>query len=165
MSSYGQVIDSGYEPYHEEVYKGFADYFQNPDLLKVKDVENLSMYATRIFALLGFEQRYLIAMVPKDTHEVGYRSRLADLSWTSLQTRTLTENYNVLTHNYMPRRTPFSMKRINMVKQTPDSYLYDVDNAGFSIILLPTSKQSMEYSLVGTVATAIETYQTIIKLN
>lgn len=165
MQSYGQIVETGYQPYYDEIYEGFADYFQNPDMVKVKNVDKSSMYAVRIFSMLGFEQRYLIVLVPQDHHDTGYRVKLNSLKWTSLQTRTLTDNYNVLTHSYLPRRTPFVMKQIKLINQTPSGYIYEVLNGGYTVYLLPTNNKSLEYSITGTVVTALETYQTIITFN
>ena len=98
MFKYGQIIDSGFEPEKHSVYQAFTDYFNNPTMTKVKDVDKYSMYITRIHAMLGNAERYLITIVPRDVNNKKHTEKMQSLEWVSLQTRTLEEIHRVPSH-------------------------------------------------------------------
>jgi len=161
MASYGQVIDSDYDPVKDTVYPLFTEYFQNPKLVKKKDVDKFSMYITQIYALLGVEFRYLIVFLPKDRFPIGSVRSLGDLQWVSLQTRTLTDEYKVPSHTYIPRRLQSLDKKIELVSKDDLQYKYKVEELPLEIVLLPKTK-GLDYQPSGTVVTALETYQTLV---
>ena len=60
MSEYGQIINPEYKPEKNSVYNSFSEYFGDPLLTKIKDVEQYSVYMTKIQSMLGTTYRYLI---------------------------------------------------------------------------------------------------------
>ena len=44
MSQYGVMLDTTADPLNEQVYESFVQYFNNPVLAKIKNVEQYSMY-------------------------------------------------------------------------------------------------------------------------
>ena len=161
MAQYGQVLDNLYDPSREGVYALFTDYFENPLLTKVKDVETYSMYAVKIHALLGIENRYIIVFLYKDDNPKGHQDRLENLRWVSLQTRGIPDEYSVTIHSYIPRRTSIDQK-INVTEIKDRTYVYKVTNIPINITLLPSKNKNVDYSHSGTVTSALETYNTVV---
>jgi hypothetical protein len=157
----GEFIDTGFDPSRELVYNLLVSYFENPLMTKIKDVAQYSMYLTKIQAMLGIEFRYLIVFVLKNKEAVNSTSRLDNLKWISLQTRTLTDDHNISQHSYIPRRIPELDQRIVLENKSERQYLYKVEKLPILITLLPKTK-SIDYNSTGTVTTALETYQTIV---
>lgn len=163
MAHYGHILDSTYDPRKEEVYSIFSEYFGNPTMTKIKNIGEYSMYMVKIQAQLGIEFRYLIIFVYKDTLVVGRREQLSKLSWVSLQTRTLTDNHDIIVHSYNPRRLQGLMKTINLTTPNTGKYIYKVEDLPLTVTLLPKEKDGdNQYTSSGTIVTALETYQTII---
>lgn len=161
MAQYGQVLDNFYDPSREGVYTLFTEYFENPLLTKVKNVDKYSMYAVRIHALLGIENRYVMVFVYQDEHPVGHQERLSTLNWISLQTRDLPDEYKVTMHSYIPRRTKID-QRISLVQTRERTYIYNVASLPLQITLLPTKNKNIDYNQSGSVTSALETYNTIV---
>ena len=160
MAQYGELLDSFYDPNKEPVYNLFTDYFRDPGMTKIKDIDNYSMYMTKIHSLLGIEHRYVIAFVFKDEKPLGNKENLSNLKWLSLQTRTMTEEHDLPFHTYIPRRTTLD-KKINITQRNERSCSYAVDGLPIIITLLQKGK-TMNYVSSGSVVSALETYSTII---
>jgi len=161
MAYHGQPLDVDYDPAKEDLYSLFSQYFKNPKMTKIKDINNYSMYICKIHALLGIEYRYVIVFVNKDELPNGTEKFLLDLYWISLQTRTLTDEHNIPSHAYIPRRIPELDKKIQITTKNNEQYKYKVDDLPIEITLLPKSK-GLDYQPTGTVVTALETYHTIV---
>ena len=164
-----EMLNPFYNPMHDFIYAEFVKYFENPQMVKLKDVgihpDVYSMYIIKIHALLGIEYRYLIAFVFKDEFPQGHAEPLSNLRWQSLQTRTMTTDYNIPIHSYSPRKLPALDRKITMTNRTDDEYTYAVEGLPIAITLLPKNKtRGIEYSPIGNVITSLETYQTIVTL-
>lgn len=164
MAHYGQTLNSGYDPARDNIYQLFSHYFENPRMVKIKDIGKYSMYMVKIHALLGVEFRYLIAFVPNNGLPNGDEKFLNQLNWESLQTRTLTDEHKLPFHSYNPRRLPDLDKRITLKNNDNSQYIYSVEKLPIQIILLPVknNSQSLQYSPTGSVVPALETYQTLV---
>lgn len=163
MAHYGQTLDSGYDPTRDDIYALFSRYFENPRMIKIKDIDKYSMYMIKIHALLGVEFRYLIVFVPKNDLPKGDEKFLGQLQWESLQTRTLTDDHNIPFHSYTPLRLPNLDKKIQLKTKDMNQYVYSVSELPVQIILLPTKNgTSFDYNPSGSVVSALETYQTLI---
>jgi len=161
MASYGQILDTGYDPVKDNIYPLFHQYFENPRLVKIKNVDKYSMYMVKIHALLGVEFRYLIAFVPKNDLPIRDEKFLSQLEWESLQTRTLTDDHIIPSHSYTPKRLPNLDQKIQLRSKDDNQYVYNVIDLPIRITLLPTSK-GLDYNPSGTVVSALETYQTLV---
>jgi hypothetical protein len=160
MASYGQVIDTFSEPEKEFVYQGLIEYFENPMMTKIKDAGEYSMYGVKIHALLGIENRYLLLFKHKDTEPIGTSVNLSLLRWVTIQTRALTDEYDVSTHSYIPRRTKIDTK-LFLFYHDNKQFNYHAQNLPIQVTLLP-KKGGIEYSNTGSLVSALETYQTIL---
>lgn len=162
MASYGQPLDYGYDPRRDDIYPLFANYFGNPKMTKLKQVDRYSIYYCKIHALLGVEFRYLIVFVVNDSSPIKSEKFLAELEWDCFQTRTLSDEHNLPFHSYIPRRVPDLDKKISLQNKDSQKYTYSVDDLPIKITLLPNSKRGLDYNSSGTVVSALETYYTVV---
>jgi hypothetical protein len=163
MSEYGQEINPGYDPSKNTVYEAFVDYFNNPVLTKIKNVDNYTVYMTRIHSMLGNTYRYLILFVERDVNMFNTTKKMKELQWISLQTRTLEDNHNLKSHDYQASLKPPLNKKIKIQNQNVNKSTYYSDDFSLVITLLHTRKNnSYQYQSTGTIISALETYQTII---
>jgi hypothetical protein len=167
METYGEIIDD-YDPLKENIYKLFADYFNNPVMTKMKDEKKLSMYVCRLYCLLNKECRYIIAFTNETEQSIGTIVNLSNLEWVSLQTRTLPdtfENFHDLktSHGYQPSLEGPLKTKIKRVKTTKETSTYECEDYPIIVTLLHTDKNTVEvYQQNGTVIHALETFQTVI---
>lgn len=162
MASYGQLIEDGYDPDQDIVYPLFVNYFGDPKMVKLKNVDKFSMYITKIHALLGIEHRYLIVIVRQDGHQKGHAQNLSALRWVSLQTRTLQDDYDAPILSYVPRRFPDIDKKIVLSSKDSRQYIYSVDGLPIRIAIIPKTGGGYDYTPTGSVVVALETFQTIV---
>lgn len=163
---FAEVINPSYDPKKNEVFEAFVEYFNNPLMVKIKNVSNFSMYCVKIYAMLGNAYRYLIVLTEIDFEELGFKKHLKDIEWVSLQTRTLQEKYIVHTHSYRKNLKPPLNDKISVQSRTEDASTYKAENLPLVITLLNTRKNNKhQYSPSGTIISALETFQTIINFD
>lgn len=163
---FAEVINPSYDPKKNEVFEAFVEYFNNPLMVKIKNVSNFSMYCVKIYAMLGNAYRYLIVLSEIDFEELGFKKHLKDIEWVSLQTRTLQEKHIVHTHSYPKNLKPPLNDKISVQSRTEDASTYKAENLPLVITLLNTRKNNKhQYSPSGTIVSALETFQTIINFN
>lgn len=159
----GQVINPQYDPTKNAVYEAFYEYYNNPEMTKIKNVGTYSMYMTRIYSMLGNSYRYLIVFVDRDVNQVGFKKFMKDCEWVSLQTRTLEDAHDLKPHVHQSRNTPKLSQQINIKEQNEKQSTYIAENYPLSITLLHTRKNNVyQYQPKGTITSALETFQTII---
>ena len=163
MAQYGEIILE-YDSETESVYKYFIDYFNNPTMTKIKTIQTLSMYLTKIHCLLSNEYRYLILLIEEDNLPLGAQKMMVNLPWKSLQTRTLQENHEVAIHKYNPTtKTPLN-RTIIRTNTTEEFSTYQCEELSLVITLLH-KKDKTDYRSEGKIINALETYQTIITIS
>lgn len=150
------------DPIKEYVYKLFTEYYDNMTLYKIKDDDNFSVYMARLQCLLLNEQRYLIAVIPRDQFPPSYQKPLENLRWVSLQIRNLEEGYNIQPQSYNMKRTQDFQRRIKVETRNEDVTTYNVQDLPIHISLLHTRGQEYEYPDEGSLISALETFRTII---
>lgn len=150
------------DPVKEYTYRLFADYYDNMILYKVKDDGDFSVYMARLQCLLLNEQRYLIALVPRDQFPPMYRQSLENLRWMSLQIRNLEEGYELEPQSYQMKRTPDFQRRIKISTRNQDVSTYTIDDLPIQVSLLHMRGQEYEYPNEGSLISALETFRTII---
>lgn len=163
MTEYGQVLNPYYDPAKNRIYEVFTNYFDNPVLTKIKDVEQFSMYMAKIFSLVGNLHRYLVLIVNKDSNQVGFKKNMKNFEWISLQTRSLEDVHNIQVHNFHPNvKIPEVKQKIRVRSRDEKQTVYDCDEFPLMVTLLHTRKNyTMQYPDIGNITTALETYQTI----
>lgn len=161
MAHYGQVLDDiGID--RRMMFKHFTEYFDNPVMIKIKDVNGYSMYMRKTHCLLSKECRYLIAFVKEDQMPPKSQERLVDLDWVSFQTRTLPDQHDIPSHAYHPRADGPLSAKIERTSKTDDSSTYTCKDLPINVVLLNTKKGVNDYQNQGSVIAALETYNTII---
>lgn len=162
MAQYGQLLNA-FDPEKDEVYTHFDSYFNQPVLIKVKDVENYSVYMTKTYCLLSGICRYIMTFVPTDEESKGTPKLLSELKWESLQTRTLMDDHDIPSHAYNARMGTKLDAVIERTSITDESSVYKCEDLPITLTLLHKNPGTpSEYQKTGTVVSAVETYQTII---
>lgn len=161
MAQYGELIGA-VVPLRDSVYDAFATYYNNPVMTKTEFKEDCAIYMARIQGLLGVQQRYLVAIVRGDRHPVNTTSKLRALEWDSFQALTLEKKTLTSTHFYTPRKgTPLD-DEIVRVKKDIDRSVYHSAKSGLEIVLSRAKGMSGQFQDKGSVASALETYNTVI---
>jgi hypothetical protein len=164
MTEYGQLIDA-YDPNKDRMYLAFIEYFNNPIMTKIKNVDSFSVYMSKTYCLLNKECRYIITFIPQDNSIIGTTEKFSTLKWISLQTRTLSDRHNLPSHSYNAVGKGPLLAKITRIKTELLSSTYSCDEFPITITLLHTEKNSNSYQNNGNIIAALETYQTIIVLN
>ena len=163
MAGYGEILEP-FEPDLDLMYKAFVNYFKDPVMVKIKNVDKYSMYMIKNYCLLSKECRYMVALVPKDGYDVGYKQSLSNLRWVSFQTRTLDADHDLPPHSYNPIRGGPLDVEIVRIKTDEKASTYSCKKFPFTVTLLHTKNNLNEYTEKGTIVTALETFQTIVAL-
>ena len=185
------VLDGG--AMNSEMYEIFADYFSNPTLVKAKVDPNSgnSIYYAHIRSQTRSGYRYLVLITEPSEYRLGTRMQMADLEWISLQTREVPEPIaNVPTVMYDIKRTsPLAALHVqatnrgreattylpttanNEVKGHGSKYQPSAVETGVDPRLFPvtvtmiiTNDEPYQYQERGTMASCLETYQTIVTI-
>jgi len=150
------------DPVKEYVYQLFTEYYDNMTLHKVKDDDKFSVYMARLQCLLLNEQRYLIAVIPRDQFPPSYQKKLENLRWVSLQIRNLEEEYSIQPQSYNMKRTQDFQRRIKVETRNENVTTYNVQDLPIKLSLLHTRGHEYEYPNEGSLISALETFRTII---
>lgn len=157
---HGELIYD-YNDNYDKVHKLFCSYFNNPTMTKTKDVENHSVYMTKTNCLLSNMCRYIVVFVNKDNNDNGVKKEMNSLFWTSIQTRELQNIYDVQVHNYEPSRDGKLNKIIIKKEKSEDGNTF-YNCSEFPELNICLIDGKTQYQATGTLAAALETYQTII---
>lgn len=163
MAQYGYIIDSDLQSDKRDVYAMFSQYFGNPALTKVRDERLYSTYAVKLNVYLR-ENRYLMLITTKDENQIGAMFPFDDIKWEALQTRSTNSEFECGNFTYIPsNKAPFS-SRIYLKERQDKRTTYTSKDYPLSACLIHTGKSKYEYPNLGTLASALESYQTIIKI-
>jgi len=161
--NYGELIDNS--SFNREIlYKNFSDYFNNPVMYKIKDIEDFSMYIAKVNCLLSTFYRYIYVFTQKDNNNNMNQEYLRDLKWYNLQTRTIEDQYNIPLHEYEPTRNTPLYVPINRKEKHPENSVYSCDKLAVEVLLLHEKGGANQYQDKGNLVSAIETYKTIINI-
>ena len=147
--------------------KLFCDYFGNPIFIKKYNTSGVSHYYAEVNTKLLNEHRYVILIVDEDNYNIDSKFYMSDINWKGIQFRSLRENKQVYsTFNYI-KNTLFTnviLKIISVVNTTNPSYTsYKNEDLSIEVFVFHTN-QNRFYPDGVTLASAIETYQTIVNL-
>ena len=164
MAQFGFVLDEDLVLKKRTIYSLFSNYFGDPVMTKIKDQNVFSMYAARKNVLLR-NFNYLIVLTRRDFNQSGTKFNLSQLKWKTLQTRTLDNELACDTFSYIPNAEPPYNSVLKIIKRNPSMSTYSNTDYNFSVGLLRTNSElQFEYPSHGTLASALETYQTIIQI-
>lgn len=167
MAQYGENMDNDFTIEHIKIYNLISSYFDNPQMTKIKDVNNYSMYLAKIYCLMCVEHRYLIAFITKDYNPVGTTTSLSELHWVSFQTRSMTDNHNIKSITYTPKReAPYDSQIIIKLREKTYCDYICPEFPRLAVCLLLKKGQSMyEYQNRGTLSAALETFSTSLTIS
>lgn len=160
FSDVGTMIDSGVDINRVNVYNIFSNYFDNPRMRRIQDLQGGTyvLYGCKIRSMLAKDNRYLFACIhvskAKRTDEF-----LEDLEWVTFETRTLAEELNVPIHSYSRKRLD---NVINVLTKGEKEFNYTCPDYDLAVRLLVGKSQIRPYNDRGTLGLALETYNTII---
>jgi hypothetical protein len=158
----GQIIED-FEPEKDLFYSSISSYFDNPTFSKLKNIENYSMYITKISCNLLLEFKYIIVFVDLDSNPIGFTQNLSNIRWSVLQTRKLNENHNLKSHLYIPRHGGEISTTILQEKSDINSITYNCNKfPSLEIIILFKKPGENIYQPKGNIINALETYNTIL---
>jgi hypothetical protein len=129
---------------------------------KVKDDDKFSVYMARLQCLLLNEQRYIVALVPRDRFPPTHRQPLGNLHWLSLQIRNLEEGPDIAPQSYNMKRTAEFQRRIKVSTRNEDVTTYTIDDLPVQLSLLHTRGNEYEYPNEGSLISALETFRTVV---
>lgn len=161
MSKYGEIINDMLDK-DNNIQLILNEYFNNPTMIKLKNVELFSMYSCKLYCLLNRECRYIMVLKEQDNYPVGTALKLKDINWVSFQTRTLTDNHDLPVHGYTQNRTPILLSPIIRVNKNEEISEYVCDKFPKLKFFLLHKKNINDYQDKGTILSALETFQTII---
>ena len=160
MAQYGEFIDTN-DIDRILAYTLFFTYFDDPEVSKIKDEGIYSIYAARVKTFLAREQRYLFVFVKKDSQIIGRREKLSNMFWEVLQTRALTDMYEVPIFKYENKVSDNYNAQIHVTEKRDDMFIYHSPEYGLDVKLLFNKNQTRVYQDKGTIKAAIETYNTV----
>ena len=128
------------------------------------------IYKARITTLTTNGEKFIVAFVENDTHQIGTQKLLSSLKWSNFQAREtfdMRKEFNGI--DLQPQSyssdTGFSSSllkdKIQLVKKTKQGYIYRTENLPIKIELLFTNENDF-YASTGTVLSAIDIFSTII---
>lgn len=153
-----------FSPEKEYIYDILSEYYDNPLLYKIKSENGVSIFGIQLPSLLLNEKRFLIVTFNGSIYE---QQRLRNIPWTTLQVRTLTNNneYNNLPiFKYKVKRFAVYNEPLKVITRTKDITHYKTKELPIEVSLLHTKGLEYEYPNEGTLISALETFQTVIKL-
>lgn len=153
-------------PERQMVYDLVISHVGNPQMKKTRVDNDYSLYMVEVASMLLNEKRFFIALVLNDSRPVGTMDYLSNIKWSSFQARTLQEAHplDMPVHNYVVSRGLASSVVIVVLSRDKSVTNYAADKCpGIVVSLLHTKNQEYEYPNEGNIASALETYQTIIQ--
>jgi hypothetical protein len=169
-----------YSPHRETIYNLITNYFDNPKMVKLYDTEpqrgpdgnrgnsggseGKSVYGCKIYSLLSVDNRYIIAIVKKDTLPINFNVHLKDLNWECFQTRSIRDYpYKFKSsHKYSIKKSAEYMIPFYVRSRTQDASEYISQEANILITLLNSGKSIYTFGNEGTLVSALETFNTVI---
>lgn len=154
------------DPGKETLYQLIVEYYGDPDLIKIRNDQEFSLYGIQMPCLLLNERRYLILLCPLDVVSLGKKIRMSDLRWVSLQSRSLTdEKLRTLPvlENFVIKRDPKFEVPLRVKTRSHRVTSYTAVAYPIEVSLLHQRNMEFEYPDEGTLVGALETYQTILQ--
>lgn len=155
-------LDIIYDPFKDNVYSLFVEYFGDMTMTKIKDVEQFSAYYAKMQCSLINTFKYIVVFALKNNEKVMSEMKLSKLEWIYFQTRHLAENHRLKNQMYNARRFEPLMKTISITERTKNGYVYSVADLPIIITLLPKERGELDYQPSGNVVLALETFHTIV---
>lgn len=148
-----------------DIYNLFTRYFDNPLMTKLKNVNDYSLYFTKLYCLLATNYRYIIVIVRDDVNEIGHTEYLSDIKWVCIQTREISERHVIKDHVYTPKKDGLMNQQIRLKELKTDCGMYEC-SLNILITILPKNNvfDKFDFPQTSNLINAIETFRTIITM-
>lgn len=154
-------------PSHRYFMQYLDQYYDSPNVEKVKSSDRHAIYMCRLTSLLLNERRFLVVMCQEDHQAIGYVQPLGDIYWSCFQARVLQDDeyHDIVTHSYTTKASPQYTWNVNMVISNKEYSVYRDPSKTYpvEITLLHTTMEEYEYPPSGSFASCLETYQTVLR--
>ena len=163
MEKYGKVFDQTFNIDKERAYRLINEYFDNPDMKKIKNDDNESIYMAYNNTQLLTNNQFIICTCVKDNHPIGTIKKLISIKWDAFQTRMLDfDKSNHLKFSYIAKNTPKFMSKLVVSDRTQFITKYICKEYNLYISLLHENKHEYEYPDIGILNQSLESFKTII---
>ncbi len=160
-------------PIETQIRLAISNLFKDCIMTKTHHYNNedfgvFGIYKARITTLTTNGEKFIVAFVENDTHQIGTQKLLSSLKWSNFQAREtfdMRKEFNGIDlqpQSYSSETTSSLLKdKIQLVKKTKQGYIYRTENLPIKIELLFTNENDF-YASTGTILSAIDIFSTII---
>lgn len=151
-------------PERDYIYQLITSYYDNPNMIKIRDMNDLSMYAIQIPCLLMNEKRYIIALSPINNETIGHKKPLQEIRWKAFMSRALNDEtlQSIPKQSYSIKREDKFLIPLKIENRSRQISEYNSTIPHFHVSLLHLKNQEFEYPNEGNLVSALETFQTIL---
>jgi hypothetical protein len=145
----------------------FNKIFEELSFTRVKIVDGYAIYYAKIQSFTGDGHKYVILVV-QNRRDYSPEAKISSLPWSSLQTRTLDEYYNLpeqtinhklLDHRYSDNKIKLTLKEVSEVNST----YYCTIPVEVVLIHDIKKKSKFQYNETLELRQALSTFQCVVK--
>jgi hypothetical protein len=149
-----------------DIYKAINSIYKDFKMIKTNNVNNFSVYKSKVETFISSGARYIVAIVEIDDDPIGTLKPLEDLNWVSFQTRFTSsekEVKNLPIKKYTITKNSLLNDKISKWAEISDKTIYKCENLPLKIEVIHMKKDDT-FAEKGTVIAAMELFQTILIL-
>ena len=163
MEKYGKIFEQTFNLSKDKVYYLINEYYDNPNLKKIKDTKDESIYMACNQTQLLTNNQFIICTCTIDSYPIGSVRPLNALKWIAFQTRMLDENKSDhIKFTYMVKTAEKFKSTLSLLDRTQFITRYLCKKYNFVVSLLHENAHKYEYPENGVLNQALESYKTII---
>jgi hypothetical protein len=163
MEKYGKIFDQTFNSRKDKVYYLINEYYDNPNVKKIKDDKDESIYMACNQTQLLTNNQFIICTCIIDSYPIGSVRPLKHLKWVAFQTRMLDENKsNHIKFSYTVKNTENFKSKLSLLDRDEFITRYICKKYNIIISLLHENAHKFEYPDGGILNQALESYKTII---
>lgn len=161
MEKYGTIFEPNFSLEKDKFRNLISEYYDNPNLQKIKDSDNNSIYAVMLENNLINNKYYIIATCIKDNNKIGVIKSLSHLNWNAFQTRNINLP-NMISFTHETKQDKKFNITLKLFERTKKITKYITEEYPIYISLLHDNLNLYEYPNIGNLIAALDTYKTII---
>ena len=161
MEKYGTIFEPNFILEKDKFRNLIIEYYDNPNLQKIKNTNTDSIYATMLENNLINNKYYIIATCIKDNNKIGTIKNLSNLNWNAFQTRSINLP-NIISFKHEIKNNKKFNITLKLVERTKKITKYITEEYPIYVSLLHDNLNLYEYPNIGNLIAALDTYKTII---